>query len=157
MEEGYIFGVWETGPWIGYKGLEDTAHEWLALHDVQIWRHSCLSLDFKTGDIKLVENGKLRYKSNSGCLIKLSFLTDMTVGCYYYKPSGLMSMYGKVTDLQMYSQVLSDQDMELITNCKKRMAGDILSWDKTDWVTRGNGNLGQESVEFEDNVCAGIP
>ena len=159
MKEGYIFGVWETGPWIGYKGLEDTAHEWLALgenflHDVQIWRHSCLSLDFETGDIKLVENGEILYKSNSTSLIKLSMLSDVTVGCYYYKPSGLMSMYGRATDMQMFSKVLSDKYMKQITNCKKRMEGDILNWDKTDWITRGNGNLGQESLEFEENVCA---
>ena len=58
LEEGYLFGVWETGPWLGYKGSEDSVYEWLALgenflHDLQIWRHSCLSIDFETGDVKL--------------------------------------------------------------------------------------------------------
>ena len=46
MDEGYLFGVWKTGPWLAYKGPEDKAHEWVALgenflHDPQIWRHSC--------------------------------------------------------------------------------------------------------------------
>ena len=70
MEEGVLFGVWETGPWLGVKSHSDPSYKWVALgenfmHDLQIWRHSCFSVDFGTGEVKLVENGKLRFKTNS--------------------------------------------------------------------------------------------
>ena len=70
MDEGYLFGVWETGPWLAYKGSNNTVHEWVALgenflHDFQIWRHSCFSIDFEAGKIRLVENGETRHEMNS--------------------------------------------------------------------------------------------
>ena len=44
MEEGVIFGIWETGPWLGVKYRTGPSYHWVGMgenfmHDLQIWRH----------------------------------------------------------------------------------------------------------------------
>ena len=58
MEEGVVFGIWETGPWIGMKYRTSDSYAWVAMgenfmQDLQIWRHTCFSIDFETGQAQL--------------------------------------------------------------------------------------------------------
>ena len=113
------------------------------MFDFMVWRHSCLSLSRTTGKFKLVENGKVaadEYSSdiinfmkkipvevyNSACSFFLQYLTVyniqasiLTLGCYY-RDVGVkfMSMYGSVTDAQVFSRELSNQDMVDIISCR---------------------------------------
>ena len=65
-----------------------------------------------------------------------------------------MSMYGRVTDVQMFGRVLSDSEMEEITNCDVRKEGDILSWDSANWVLKEDkGRIRKESLVWEKDVC----
>ena len=56
--------------------------------------------------------------------VKLMFNTILqatifTLGCYYRNTGSLyMSMYGSVTDAQVFSRELSDQEMFDVTTCK---------------------------------------
>ena len=68
MDEAFAFGNFESGPWIGVKNRTNTNYAWVSLgpnfmHDVQICRHTCLSMNFYTGHITLFENGKERYRT----------------------------------------------------------------------------------------------
>ena len=45
----------------------------------------------------------------------------MTLGCYYRNTGvGFMSMYGSVTDTQVFSRGLSVQEMVDITSCRSQ-------------------------------------
>ena len=46
----------------------------------------------------------------------------MTLGCYYRNTGvGFMSMYGSVTDTQVFSRGLSVQEMVDITTCRSQL------------------------------------
>ena len=158
-----MFGVWETGPWLGYKTMGDSVFEWLALgenflHDLQIWRHSCFSIDFETGDIKLVENGETRFRINSEDLHQLTTINHVSVGCLYNGAGSAMetymSMYGRVTDMQIFGRILSEEDLKKFTNCEERKEGDVLSWDKTNWILNGgDDNIDEEMLDLQNDIC----
>ena len=109
------------------------------MHDLQIWRHTCFTFDFDTGETKLVENGKVRFKSQSNDIQKLgSTMNHVAAGCFYRTSgTGYQSMYGRVTDVQIFGNVLSDTELEEITGCRARREGDVLSWDTAKWVISG--------------------
>ena len=161
MEEGVLYGVWETGPWLGVKFYSDPSYKWVALgenflHDLQIWRHSCFSADFGTGEVKLVENGKMRFKTVSEDFKELrKTMNFVSAGCFYRTSgAGYQSMYGRVTDVQIFGKILSNLDMEKITGCQITKKGDVLSWETAPWVIRGpKKNILKESLHFESLIC----
>ena len=161
MEEAVLFGIWEEGPWLGfrYRTNQDAIWDWVSLgdnfmHDLQIWRHSCFTIDFESGHVTLVENGKVRIKTQSDKIKKLGgTMNHVSAGCLYH-PSEYLSMYGRVTDLQIFGRILSDQEMEEITGCKSRKDGDILSWDSARWIMSGtNQNITKESLDWKTFIC----
>jgi hypothetical protein len=109
----------------GASHTRDGPYNWLALgvnfmHDLQIWRHTCFTVDFDTGETKLIENQKVRFKSQSDDIQKLcSTMNHVAAGCFY-RTSGTdyQSMYGRVTDVQIFGSVLSDVELEEITGCQ---------------------------------------
>ena len=93
MEEGIIFGVWEATAWIGVKYRSSRGIAWQIvgpnfLTDMQIWRHTCFSIDFIDGNVKLVENGQVRFKTVWEQVKPLeSTMNHVAAGCIY-KASG---------------------------------------------------------------------
>ena len=159
LVEGIAIGAWEDEIWFGTKNRTNKSYKWLSLgknfmRDVQIWRHTCISIDFETQDIKLFENGEKRHEKRSD-VIQIIGLTmnHVAAGCFYRFYSYL-SMYGRVTDLQIFSKVLSDKMMEENTGCEKRIKGDLLSWDDTKWIIRGpKQDIRQETLDWKTNIC----
>ena len=65
-----------------------------------------------------------------------------------------MSMYGWVTDAQVFSRELSSQEMVEVTSCRQFPQGDILSWDREPWVLRSPWNRSEaELLDLERDVC----
>lgn len=96
-----------------------------------------MSLSRSSGIMKLVENGEvfvnkpfaevkaskpLRVHIHYSHKIILNVLcqaSTFTLGCYYRSGgTGFMSMYGSVTDAQVFSRELSVQEMVDMTTCK---------------------------------------
>ena len=161
IEEGVIFGIWETGPWIAVKYTQDGPYNWLALGenfmpDLQIWRHTCFTLDFVSGETKLVENGVVRFVTKYQDINTLGdTMNHVAAGCFF-RPSGTgyQSMYGRITDIQIFSSVLPNSDLERITGCQDMRQGDVLRWDNTQWVMTGaKTNIKKERLELETFIC----
>ena len=83
-----------------------------------------MSLSRSTGKFKLVENGvknaERYYEELVEWMKGVSHEAGIfTYGCFY-RNQGVqrMSMYGSVTDAQMFSRELSDEEMIDITSCK---------------------------------------
>ena len=73
--------------------------------------------------MKLVENGvKYVDKISPEIVGWMEKMTDkpriFSLGCFYRKDKW-MSMYGHVTDAQVFSRDLTDQEMIDITNCRQ--------------------------------------
>ena len=49
------------------------------------------------------------------------------------------NIVGFMTNIQMYSRLLSNQEMQDITTCKLFIPGDYISWQSTKWKTNNLG------------------
>ncbi|XP_023333066.1 uncharacterized protein LOC111704908 [Eurytemora carolleeae] len=120
----------------------------------------CLSFDLENGEVKLFENGEQSHTNKHDLLINLhqrfsNSFQMASPGCAW-RPifSGYMSMYGKVTDMQIFSRILTDEEMMEITGCKVSMQGDVISWENTAWMLVGRKQISErEVVDFETTVC----
>ena len=162
LDEGIVIGAWEDEIWFGLKNKTQKSYLWQSLgknfmHDVQIWRHTCVSIDFETKTIKLFENGEKRHEKVSQVLQTIGLtMNHVTPGCSY-KFSRYQSMYGRVTDVQIFRKVLTDKMMEVITGCEERMKGDLLSWDDTKWIRSGTKqDIRQETLDWKTDICKTI-
>ena len=69
-----------------------------------------------------------------------------------------MTMYGSVTDAQVFSRELSTEEMVEVTSCRQFPQGDILSWDREPWVLRSPWNRSEaELLDLERDVCGPRP
>ena len=160
MEEGVIFTICETVLWLGLKYRTSKSYKWVAmgdnfLSDLHIWRHTCFNIDFNSGHAKLVENGKVRFKTQADQIQKLgSTMNHVAAGCFYFSQSIYFSMHGRVTDVQIYGELLPDLEMEAITGCQSTREGDILSWDTGPWVMKeAKQIIRKESLDLESFIC----
>ena len=82
-----------------------------------------------------------------------------TLGCHYRnREVKYMSMYGSVTDAQVFSRELSTEEMVEVTSCRQFPHGDILSWDREPWVLRSPWNRSEaELLDLERDVCGQRP
>ena len=158
VEKGLDFAIWPSGPWVG--AVDNGTTVWVAMgkgngFELLAWRHTCLSISFVDGRLILYENGKLQYEDTFDEYIQFkmpSSVKMISVGCAYgiYKESNV----GVVTDFQLFSRILSKQEMENWTGCKKRLYGDLVSWDLENWFLNQTGDVsGVEYLDFEEDVC----
>ena len=64
-----------------------------------------------------------------------------------------MSMYGSVTDAQIFSRELSDQEMKDVTTCSAFPNGDVLSWESEPWILKSPLQSSEEELlDLEEAV-----
>ena len=83
-------------------------------------------------------------------------INHVAAGCAYKSSgsSGYQSMYGRVTDVQIFGKTLSENEMIAVTNCDISLHGDILRWDNTTWIRSGTKkNIKEESLDWKATVC----
>ena len=164
FQEAILFAIYESGPWLGVKDRDQDSLKWEALgdtlkRDLHVWIHFCLSIDFNTRVVKLAENGVVKFEKQSDKVHNVwNNVNTLSVGCFARgcceSINRYMSMYGKVTDVQLFSRVLTDLEMEEYTGCRSRLSGDVVSWDSGSWLTSGfNNSIRLESLDWETEIC----
>ena len=162
------FGVqvdyWSYVPWIGLTKSGDGNMAWVATSgetdfNMLTWRHTCLTFNLVDGSSIMYENGRFVSKSKFEELEKFGKATpefiarDVTIGCLNYT-SWKAVHTGIVTDFQLFSRILSHQELKKWTGCQDRLQGDLLSWDTADWGFNMVGNGSEiEYRHFEREVC----
>ena len=69
-----------------------------------------------------------------------------------------MSMYGSVTDGQVFSKTLEDNQMEDITSCNSDLEGDIINWENNVWNLKSPYNTTEMKVfDYKKDVCSRPP
>ena len=113
MVEGLILGVYEFLIWIGLKYKDNDNYVWVSMgknefQDLQVWRHLCISIEFETGRVNLVDNGEIFYAIQSEKVRPMSnSINFISIGCFY-KSTGntlYMSMYGRIGDIQLFQRI----------------------------------------------------
>ena len=167
FQYGFTFGVWNSGAWLGYKE-KGKPLSWINMgrHRIEIhaWRHTCITLNFKTGVYTSTENGLKRkedtYKRLTEIGKKLNFTIDIvTIGCWFVPKDGIstygeLSEYGEFTDFQMFGTILSQEELNRITGCELRKEGDIISWDNETWYLNGTEKTTEiEVLDYKKEIC----
>ena len=125
---------------------------------LQAWRHTCITLNFNSGRLSLVENGQKLLDGSYDNIVKFSknfnkTANFATLGCNYRNyASAYQSTRGRVTDLQIYSRELSEKEMVGFTTCESVQEGDVVSWDKDQFVLNGTKSE-VEILDTEADVC----
>ena len=123
--------------------------------DLGVWRHICLGLDFKEGQIILVENAELRRDLREQEKMVEMFekfsptLSSISVGC-----GSSRSTIGSISDFQIWDSVLPLDKMVAITGCKELLEGNFLSWEGTDWQLNSSSGAMELEMQFDD-ICEG--
>ena len=173
LDDGFLFGLWPDNA----EGKEWKQSAWLAMSppitnkwaalklyvdgfDVHVWKHECFTLNFDTGDLKLFRNGEKVSEGTFDTIKNMEGLTDSAnfacIGCAFRTTgSKIMSIVGRVTDLQIHGKELPDQELLDLTSCKKFKKGDLLDWDKEQWSIGGDQQYTvEEEWDLESEICA---
>ena len=126
----------------------------------QVWHHTCFSLNRVTGRFVIVEDGSLQWdKTTPEVATWMKDISEsmnlFTAGCIY-RSTGVkyMSMYGSITDVQVYGRSLSIADMLAYTTCDKVQQGDVISWLSTSWrLTSPFNSTEIEMLDLERDIC----
>ena len=165
---GMVLSRWREGTWLGMKtrGYVGQRNKfwWVRVGEgvgqgVLGWKHACLSIDWATGDVFLVENGRVIFNERVRSVAKArqdldSRVETFTLGCFH--GYDYLSTRGPVTDYQVYSRNLYTEEIMNFTTCKSIYPeGNIINWRTATWVLQTKNNL-SEAVEtyFEEDVCA---
>ena len=164
LERGGVqFDYWSYVPWIGLY-LPGGKTSWVSTGDetdfnMLTWRHSCLTFNTVDGSSIMYENGRLVSENKFEEFVKFGeswpelIVKDITVGCINFT-DWKGSHSGIVTDFQLFSRILSFQELEKWTGCQERMQGDLVSWDTAEWYFKMTVNGSEvEYREFEKDVC----
>ena len=173
LEDGFLFGLWpdnaESKEWKQSAWLAMSppiTNKWAASplyvdgFDVHVWKHECFTVDFKTGSHKIYRNGELVAENTYDTIKNMEGLVDTAnftcLGCAFRSTgSKIMSIVGRVTDLQIFSKELPANDLLDWTRCKKFLKGDILDWDKEEWIVKGDKLYTvEEDWDLEKEICA---
>ena len=118
-----------------------------------------------TGEQRIVEDGQLlRHKTEDPKMVELmkdikGTFNLFTSGCTYRDKGSdgfpfHMSMYGSITDVQVFSRNLSLEEMVAFTTCSQLLRGEIISWQSTNWRLASPLNSTEvEVLDFEKDVC----
>ena len=114
-----------------HQTLTTNSYSWIKLGNIvenlHLWTHACLSLDLTNGLFILIANGDQRIEGRMENVPKISqSINHVSVACTY-RPARYYSIIGKVTDVQMFSGHLPDEEMEQMTGCQLQKKGDIIS------------------------------
>ena len=116
--------------------------------DIRMWNHACILLDASSGTVKTVING--RTVANTNFSFDHSLLAGNLTMMAYPKGEGFShSFFGRLTDVNIWSRSLTEEEVAAWTLCHDSGGGDLVDWRTATWGARG---LKEVQVEREE-VC----
>ena len=165
---GVVLSRWREGTWMGMKtrGYVGQRNKlwWVRVgegagQNILGWKHVCLSLDWGTGDVFLIENGEILFNERVRSVAKAwqnmdSYVDTFTVGCFH--GYGYVSTRGPVADFHLYSRNLYMEEMVKFTTCSNTYPiGNIINWNTATWILQTQNNKSEElETDLTDDVCA---
>ena len=119
---------WAHGRPFGYFWENSKSNGYYPSWQPGIWNHACITAIDSSGYLDININGKSVYRTNNymKSFSRLDHnLVLMNDGGYWDD----FPMHGSMTDLQVWSRVLSRQEMVSWSFCNTSLTGDVLNWE----------------------------
>ena len=173
ISEGFIWGNWPndevtSSQWLGFPVRKTATYAWASFPTFEdnytrnVWKHQCFSINFLTGRVKYVLNGKPIYNVRNlyqGFKEELDlfprYFDFLSLGCAYQTTgSKIKSMVGQISDLQIFGTELRESQMKAYTSCTDFIKGDLLRWDSIPWTLTGRRQVSElEYLDLETEIC----
>ena len=144
--EEYEIGFNLLGYWVLVMG------SWPAME----WNHVCFSYTNSTSIARIVSNGQVIHNEVIEGLkqnpeeIPAEFLGNFAIMRRYFRKGYYFdSMAGKMTDVNIWNNLMTTQDMVSWTNCSFNKSGNVVKWRADNWITTG---LKNEEINWE-SLC----
>ena len=106
------------------------------------WNHVCLSYQNVSRITKIVSNGKVVFDEvdedlkSSGAVMPDDFLKNLYIMGRQPgdDPKQYPSLFGKMTDVNIWDRPLGLEEMEAWINCTSGEGGNIVDWDTAEWT-----------------------
>ena len=127
-------------------GLFSTTNSTLPLRP-HAWSHACVAVNADTGQVMVVINGVVTHDvrvESEGFIVSeiFTFEKNIILGLYHYqlsdKTSTVHQSEAAVSNVNIFSSILSAQDMVRLTTSEICTDGDFLSWTEASWILTGN-------------------
>ena len=113
---------------------------------LQFWYHSCMTIDFDSGNVTVVVNGftvcenrNIKSLKNSKDRKPNSIKSKIILGKYYLSELKKYYQYlWKITNLNLYDNNLTVDDLKTMTRNACNQKGSYLAWDQMIWKSFGN-------------------
>ena len=95
--------------------------------DITVWNHACVKLDSISGVVKTFMNGDIVLEANT--FYDHSHVADsLTMMNGTKEESNLNALFGRLTDVNIWSRSLTDDEAKAWTLCKMKDGGDLVDW-----------------------------
>ena len=147
----FLFGWGGTFIGSGWQGSELTGLGvmggwfWFPIWDIKIWNHVCIMLNSVTEDMTVVLNGEKVLNRNMKWDLSL-MNTNLSIMGYPTMSSYSYSLFGKITDVNMWSHSLAVEEAVSWTLCRMKEGGNLVDWRTATWEAR---RLQEVQVERE--------
>ena len=128
------FGTWKQSKSLEFMGQSFTIiAEWRPL----VWNTMCMSYETKSSNIIITSNNLImRFdveKELKKKLIPEKLLKNLTLmgGTGVYANSS--AMFGKMTDVNIWSYAMTVEELKAWMNCKKNLSGNVIDWETAEW------------------------
>ena len=128
---------------------------------IMTWNHICWSFDSETSTNRMVSNGDAALEEIDENLLKHpkvippEFLgTLFIMRKSYPDPINVQfrSMFGKMTDVNIWNYSMSIDEMKSWTNCVDIKVGNVVNWETAQWRMEG---VGEERIAMEE-ICQSV-
>ena len=125
---------WAHGRPFGYFYESSKSNGYYQAWQPGVWNHCCITASDSQGLLEININGETHYRTKNyrKTFSKLEHnIVLMNDGGYW---EGI-PMHGSVTDVQVWSRVLSGEEMAGWYHCNTTITGDIIDWATVQWAT----------------------
>ena len=121
------------------------------LHTAGFWAaETCIMLNSALGTVKTMLNGEVMFLFEDYNQQHINLTKNLVLMARPSPGGGFdMSMFGRISDVNIWSRELTEIDVHAWTNCDMLEGGDMVNWRTATWDTKG-----LEEVQLErEKVC----
>ena len=123
---------WAHGRPFGYFWENSMSYGYYPSWQPAIWNHACITATDSSGYLDININGKSVYRTNN----YMKSFSRLDHNLVLMNDGGFWDgfpMHGSMTDLQVWSRVLSREEVVGWSFCNTSLTGDVLNWETVSW------------------------
>ena len=127
---GIIGNRWQNGNVLGYSDAEKDARNVFTAWKIgpNIWNHACLISSKKGEFSKIIINGETVHRGGNYEAGHVDWNNDLVFMGNADKEGYTKSLFGEMTDVNIWNRSLTDTEVMEWTQCKMKKGGNLLDW-----------------------------